>query len=108
MIDKNTFNALKESTGDDFIIELINTFLEDTPSQLEQLRNALAAQDAEAFRRAAHTIKSNAATFGAHQLAALARELEMMGRENNLEAGNQLQALEEAAEQVMNELKKLR
>jgi len=108
VIDINTFNALKESTGDDFIIELINTFLEDTPSQLEQLRNALAAQDAEAFRRAAHTIKSNAATFGAHQLAAQARELEMMGRENNLATGNQLQALEEAAEQVMNELKKLR
>jgi HPt (histidine-containing phosphotransfer) domain-containing protein len=108
VIDKNIFHALKESTGDDFIVELIDTFLDDTPSQLEQLRTALAAQDAEAFRRAAHTIKSNAATFGANQLAALARELEMMGRENNLEAGNQLQALEEAAEQVMNELKSLR
>lgn len=108
MIDKNIFHALKESTGEDFIIELIDTFLEDTPSQLEQLRTALAAQNAEAFRRAAHTLKSNAATFGANQLAALARELEMMGRENNLEAVNQLQALEEAAEQVMNELKSLR
>lgn len=108
MIDINTFNTLKESTGNDFIIELINTFLEDMPEQVAQLKIAHAAQDAEVFRRAAHTIKSNAATFGANQLAALARDLEMMGRENNLAAGNQLQALEEAAEQVMNELKKLR
>jgi len=108
VIDKSTFNTLKDSTGEDFIIELVNTFLEDMPEQVAQLKIAHAAQDAEVFRRAAHTIKSNAATFGANQLAALARELEMMGRENNLEAGNQLQALEEAAEQVMNELKKLR
>jgi HPt (histidine-containing phosphotransfer) domain-containing protein len=46
---------------------------------IEELRQALAAGAAEAFRRAAHSIKSNANTFGALQLGALARELELGG-----------------------------
>jgi histidine phosphotransfer protein HptB len=108
VINQTTFEALKESTGGDFIVELIDTFLEDMPSQLEQLKNALAAQDTESFRRAAHTIKSNAATFGADQLAGLARELEMMGRENKLATGSKFQSLEEALQQVIHELKGLR
>ena len=108
VIDMNTFNSLKESMGADFIGELINTFLEDAPNQLEQMRNALAVRDAESFRRAAHTIKSHAATFGATELAGLARELEMMGRENNLETGNRLEVMKEAFEQVSHKLRELR
>ena len=45
VIDMNTFNALKEAAGADFIGELIDTFLEDTPGQITTMRNALAAQD---------------------------------------------------------------
>lgn len=58
-------------------------------------------------RRAAHTLKSNAATFGANELSALARELEMLGRENNLEAGNRLEVLQEAFESVKQQLNEL-
>lgn len=108
VIDLNTFNTLRESTGGDFIVELIDTFLEDLPSQVAQLKDALAAQDADSFRRAAHTLKSNAATFGAHRLTDLARELETMGRENNLDTGNRLQVLEEAVTEVIQHLKELK
>lgn len=108
VIDLNTFNTLRESTGGDFIVELIDTLVEDLPSQVAQLKDALAAQDADSFRRAAHTLKSNAATFGAHRLTDLARELETMGRENNLDAGNRLQILEEAVTEVIQHLKELK
>lgn len=108
VIDLNTFNTLRESTGGDFIVELIDTLVEDLPSQVAQLKDALAAQDADSFRRAAHTLKSNAATFGAHRLTDLARELETMGRENNLDAGNRLQVLEEAVTEVIQHLKELK
>ena len=108
IIDINTFNSLKESTGADFINELIDTFLEDTPIQIQQMKDALNKKDAESFRRAAHTIKSNAATFGATELANLARELEGMGRENNLEIGNNLQFIEEAFQNVKKQLIELR
>jgi histidine phosphotransfer protein HptB len=107
-IDVNTFNSLKENTGAEFISELIDTFLEDTPDLIAQMRKALVKKDAESFRRAAHSIKSNAATFGASQLAALARELESMGRENNLEIGNRLEVLEEAFQKAKSQLIELR
>ena len=108
VLDMNTFIALKEATDADFISELIDTFLEDTPKQMAIMKNALAAKDVEAFRRAAHSIKSNAATFGATDLAELARELEMLGRENNLEVGSRLEVLQDAFEQVKDRLNGLR
>jgi HPt (histidine-containing phosphotransfer) domain-containing protein len=46
---------------------------------LAELRSARAAADAERFRRAAHSLKSNGMTFGATTLGALARALELQG-----------------------------
>lgn len=108
LLDMNTFNELKESTGEDFIKELIGTFLDDAVVQMNEMKIGIAAKDAETFRRAAHSLKSNANTFGATELASLARELEMMGRENNFEVGNRLEVLKEAFESVKKELSELR
>ena len=44
------------------------------------MRGALADANVEEFRRAAHSLKSNSANLGAMTLAALAKELEMMGK----------------------------
>ncbi len=107
-LDKNVFNALKESVGADFIAELIDAFLEDAASQLNSLQSALAKNDAASFTRAAHGLKSNAATFGADELFALARQLEIMGREGNLEIGDRLDALIKSFESVTNQLAQLR
>ena len=81
-IDPVTFAALKEMTGNDFALELVDTFLEEAPGMLDALRGALAAQDADKFRRAAHSLKSNSNTFGALALGAMARELELAGVAN--------------------------
>ena len=108
VLDLNTFNTLKESTGADFISELIDAFLEDAVTQMNDMKSAIAANDAETFRRAAHSLKSNAATFGATDLMALARELEMMGREKNLAVGNRLEVIKEAFELVKRQLNELR
>jgi HPt (histidine-containing phosphotransfer) domain-containing protein len=107
-IDMNTFNALKNSTGADFIGELIGAFLEDAPDSINQMQTALANSDVDSFRRAAHSLKSNAATFGAMELSTLAKELEVMGRENNLNIGNRLQIVEESFRQVESQLKALK
>jgi histidine phosphotransfer protein HptB len=108
IIDMNTFNALKESTGADFINELIDAFLDDAPGLISQMKSALPAGDAEMFRRATHSMKSNAATFGAMELADLARELEGMGRDRNLEIGNRLEIMETALQQVESQLRALK
>ena len=78
-IDPHTFDELQANAGADFVAELVDTFAEEAPPLLAELRSALAAGAAERFRRAAHSLKSNSSTFGAHRLAALARELELGG-----------------------------
>ena len=77
VIDAATFEALKKTTGAEFVLELVDTFLQEAPVMLEDLRGALAAKDAEKFRRTAHSLKSNSNTFGALTLGAMARELEL-------------------------------
>ena len=76
-IDLPTFEELKESAGDEFVTELVGTFLEEAPQMLAELRSARAAGAAERFRRAAHSLKSNSQTFGAVRLGAMARDLEL-------------------------------
>jgi HPt (histidine-containing phosphotransfer) domain-containing protein len=86
-IDRATFTALQETTGKEFAAELVGTFLEEAPRMLEELRRAYAARDAEGFKRTAHSLKSNANTFGALVFGAMARELEISGLARVLEAG---------------------
>jgi HPt (histidine-containing phosphotransfer) domain-containing protein len=78
-IDRAAFEALSETTGADFVVELVATFLAEAPRMLDDLRLALADGDADRFRRAAHSLKSNSNTFGALALGTLARELEHGG-----------------------------
>lgn len=78
-IDPATFAELQETAGDEFVAELVGTFLEEAPLMLADLRRAQAGGAAEHFRRVAHSIKSNAKTFGALHLGEMARKLELGG-----------------------------
>ena len=78
-INRATFTELQDTAGADFVSELVDTFLEDAPALLAELRGARVAADADRFRRAAHSLKSNSHTFGANALGALARTLELNG-----------------------------
>jgi HPt (histidine-containing phosphotransfer) domain-containing protein len=78
-IDPHTFDELQANAGADFVLELVDTFAEEAPRLLHELRSALATGAAERFRRAAHSLKSNSNTFGATRLAAMARSLELEG-----------------------------
>lgn len=78
-IDLPTFTELQAAAGAAFVAELVGTFLEEAPLMLAELRNAQTAGAADAFRRAAHSLKSNSHTFGATKLGTLARELELGG-----------------------------
>jgi HPt (histidine-containing phosphotransfer) domain-containing protein len=79
VIDLGKYRELQDAAGADFVAELVGTFLEEAPAMLAELRSALAAADADRFRRAAHSLKSNSHTFGATALGSLARELELGG-----------------------------
>ena len=73
-----------------FVSELIETFLEDAPVQLAALRSAVQQGNAEEARRAAHTLKSNGATFGAGALAEVSGELEAVAARGELEGATAL------------------
>ena len=106
MIDRKTFNELQQLYGAEFVGELLDTYFETAPQLIKEMGTTFANGDAAAFSRAAHSLKSNSATFGAIELAALARELEILGREAKLEEVEaKLPSLEATYLQVEDELK---
>ena len=108
IIDPATFEALKDAMGADFIGELIQAYFDETPQLLSKLQQALAGQDCETFRLAAHSIKATSNSFGALQYGSLARELEMMGKEGNLkDAPGKVEALVQGYPAVRQALEEL-
>jgi len=96
-IDLAAFRELQENAGVDFVKDLVGTFLEEAPAMFADLHAAFAAGEAERFRRAAHSLKSNGNTFGASAFAALARDLELAGlAQLKAQGGAPLAALEAA------------
>jgi histidine phosphotransfer protein HptB len=79
VIDTATFRGLQEAAGAEFVAELVDTFLEEAPAMLRELQAALATGDADKFRRAAHSLKSNSQAFGASALGERAKQLELGG-----------------------------
>ena len=79
VIDMVVYNELAETAGAEFAAELAGTFMEEAPGMLAELRAAQAAAKADAFRRAAHSLKTNSVTFGATRLGAMARDIELGG-----------------------------
>ena len=109
IIDLETFNELKELMGTDFLVELIDTYALETGGLIEQLRQALIGQDAAAFGRLAHSIKSSSASLGALAFSQQARELEMMGKANDLsDAGPKVERLAAGFLEVKRGLEELR
>jgi HPt (histidine-containing phosphotransfer) domain-containing protein len=78
-IDRDVLAELQSTAGADFVVELANTFFEEAPRMIAELRAARATGAADRFRRAAHSLKTNANTFGAVALGAAALELEHGG-----------------------------
>ena len=109
VIDKAVYLQLQETTGAEFVAELVDTFIEEASGMLAELRNARAENHAERFRRAAHSLKSNSNTFGALTLGSMARELELGGLSRVLESGTKaLDALADEYSRVAAALTELR
>jgi CheY-like chemotaxis protein/HPt (histidine-containing phosphotransfer) domain-containing protein len=88
-VDAAVLDRLAESMGGDdaFVAELIDQFVADSPALVAAARKGLEAGNPEEVRRAAHTLKSNAATFGANELADRSRSLEMAAKAGELGGG---------------------
>jgi signal transduction histidine kinase/CheY-like chemotaxis protein/uncharacterized membrane protein affecting hemolysin expression len=85
-LDPGALDVLREVIGGEAkdFRDLLDTFLEDGPSLIQSLTSGLAAADAAGMRRAAHTLKSSAADFGALALSSLCAQMEMHARSGEL------------------------
>jgi PAS domain S-box-containing protein len=82
-------HTLHESANDiggedaDFLMELIDSYLENSQSLIQDLQNSYVKQDFAAMLRAAHSLKSSSAMVGADDLSSLCRDLEANLRHQN-------------------------
>ncbi|MCA1570515.1 MAG: Hpt domain-containing protein [Chloroflexi bacterium] len=100
VLNESVLDELSSSVQGDrsFVVELIEAYLADGESHVADVEAAVAAGDAPALVRPAHTLKSSSATVGAERLAALARILETAGRSGTLDtaAGEHVAGLRQA------------
>jgi len=82
IFDEATLDDVRASVADDaeFVADLVRTYLADGPTHLAAIADAVAADDAAALVRPAHTLKSSSATVGAMRISARARRIEMAAR----------------------------
>ncbi len=107
LLDTAAFERLRATMGGG-LQELVATFVEDTHELVETLRRALGRLDTDAFRRAAHSLKSNAASFGATTLSTLARDLEMLARAGSIDgAAPRVERLALECERVVRALREV-
>jgi PAS domain S-box-containing protein len=67
------------------ILDLAEEFLTDTEKRLAALEDAWLREDTNALKEGAHSIKGASLTFGAVPFSQLCKELEIMGKNGNLE-----------------------
>jgi HPt (histidine-containing phosphotransfer) domain-containing protein len=99
---------LNPGDGGEFLREIVNIYIEDTPRRLADLRACLASGDVTTFTRAAHTVKGSSANVGAAALKAIAERLEQVSRKDGLGAvGTLIDDCDAEFARVTAELRKL-
>jgi len=92
----------------DFLQTLVSAFLDDCPSYMAAIRQAVADEDAQTLIREAHGLKGAVANLRAPSAREAARRLEEMGQEASFEhAPKALEELEKEIDRLRVALKDL-
>ena len=84
---------------------LVESFADNGAESLSQLADAAGSGDLEVLRRSAHTLKSNAASFGAMELSRLCAELEAQARAEAIDdVAGQIAAITQEFESALDAL----
>ncbi len=78
IFDWQVLEDLAHQTNSAVVDRLVASFLTTLPQTLDQIRHALGETDPDGVRRAAHHLKSSAASLGAVKLAELCEKVEKM------------------------------
>lgn len=81
--------------------EVVEAFLHEAPQLMDQMRRAIADNNAGELRRTAHTIKGSLRFFGSHLGTEYAFRLETMGKESDLSGADEaFRQLEQQMQQL--------
>jgi signal transduction histidine kinase/CheY-like chemotaxis protein len=72
--------ALSASNGDALLERVLQAYLDDTPTHLHTIGQAIASGNTGQMRKAAHSLKSSSANVGADALAQRCKDLEQLAR----------------------------
>jgi CheY-like chemotaxis protein/HPt (histidine-containing phosphotransfer) domain-containing protein len=101
-LDPTPLRDLRSALGDEAtgaLEQVVGVYLEQGPSRLARIREAIEQDDAVGLREAAHALAGSSATLGAMEVAALSRRLEELAGASDLADANGLfEALDEAFE----------
>jgi HPt (histidine-containing phosphotransfer) domain-containing protein len=105
-MDMRAYDEVKSIMGE-VLKELIETFVDYVPTQLEDLQKAIDENDADLMFGIAHRVKSSCNSLGATGPASTAEIIELLGRENTTEKADQhLSELKQQLEKAIEFLKK--
>jgi CheY-like chemotaxis protein len=103
-IDAKTLQSFAKNLGKNaakMLAQLINCYLAESPILMQAMQTAVTNGEPTQLQRAAHTLKASSATLGATHLANLCKEMEYMGRNQDLtEASSKLLSIETEYERV--------
>jgi len=96
--------ALEQTAGDEELLEELMTLFKDSSSaDLDQLRQAIDANDTQTVVRAAHSLKGASASLGIEGIRTLASAMESDAREGSVAvAREQIGEISDLLEQVRN------
>jgi HPt (histidine-containing phosphotransfer) domain-containing protein len=81
-----SYLAQTTSNDKEFMLEMIDIFIKQTPIELENLQKSTHRKDWETVSRIAHTLKSNMKLMGAHTLREYLVKLEITAKNGTQEA----------------------
>jgi signal transduction histidine kinase len=102
-------SILARIEGDIALLQsLVRLFEEDCPGQMARIREAIEARNDRDLATAAHTLKGSLLVLSADRAAAMARELETLGRESRMDdTPGVFAVLEVEVAEMLTELRKL-
>ena len=88
VIDDAVFDEIRAMSGshaDGLIRNIVEIYLQKSPSLIDDIHQGTHQGDADRLFRAAHALKSSSANVGALKVSAIAKEMEKMARANTFE-----------------------
>lgn len=85
VLDATAVDGLRRLGGQEFLVEMIDLFLEHGPQRLEAIHSGMSEHDATLVHRSAHSLKSTAGNLGGRVVQGLAQEIETLAADGELE-----------------------